>query len=65
MAEPEPRAQPAACSSGPAIAYVSSSRSWPTASMAAAPWSSRATPESEEEAERVRVREGTGLELGY
>jgi len=52
-------AQPAACSSGLATAYVSSSRSWPTASMATAPWSLRATPESEEEAEKVRVREGT------
>ena len=29
------------------------------ASKATAPWSLRATPESEEEAERVRVREGT------
>ena len=65
MAAPEPRAQPTACSNGLAAACGSnSSRSWLTASMAAVPWSSRATPESEEGRVERRVGDRGARTLG-
>ena len=64
VAAPEPRAQPTACSSGPAAACGSNSRSWLMASMVATPWSSRATPESEEGRVERRVGDRGARALG-